>query len=410
MPWYLYYAWKQLFPSGKKLPFFSIVSILGVLLGVAVLLIVLSVMNGFGHEIRNKVRSTSGDIQVRSPREIITDYDAVLEKMRNNPEVLVAEPYAEGIVMMQYQNLPAFPFIHGIPLGEEKYVLPLDKVIIAGNFQDLDHDSILLSSGLAKALRVWVGDIVEIYSPLMLEKMKKDEVLLPRELKVAAIFEVGWNQIDSNAAICSLPTMQDLYGLESGIHGFSIKLKDPNEAFEVADQLHRMLPSNFRIITWHEMNEDLLFVLQLEKNMMFFIIMFIVLVASFSISITLMISVVRKTREIGLLVAMGASRLQVALGFCLQGFVIGTFGTILGVGFAMLCLAFRNDIVHKFAQLTNSEAALLRFYQFANLPAHYEVADFVIVILLSILLSTFAGIIPAWRVTKMNAAEALRHD
>lgn len=411
MPWYLYFAWKQLFPSKKRLPFFSAMSIIGVLLGVMVLIIVQSVMNGFAFEIANKVRSTSGDMQVVTG-EIMTDYETVMESLRKDPEILVVEPYAEGIVMAQHRDLPAFPFIYGIPLGQEKYVLPLENIIRAGSMDDLDHDSVLLSSGLSRALRAPVGTIVEVYTPLMLELMKKDEVLLPRELRVAGIFEVGWNQIDSNAMICSLQTMQDLYGLDDGIHGLRIKVKHPeiNAITELAGKWEKTLPINHRVITWFEVNGDLLFVLQLEKNMMFFIIMFIVLVASFSISITLTISVVRKTREIGLLMAMGASRFQVAAGFCLQGFVIGILGTTFGILLAILSLSYRNEIVGAFARITNGEAALLKFYQFANLPVHYQISDFVVVTILSILLSTLAGAIPAWRITKMNAAEALRHD
>ena len=144
--------------------------------------------------------------------------------------------------------------------------------------------------------------------------------------------------------------------------------------------------------------------------MMMFIILFIILVASFSIASSLLTTVVRKTKEIGLLGALGARPRQVAACFCFQGFFIGVVGTILGIALAVSALTFRNDVVHTFARLTHSQAALDRFYQFSNLPCSYSVHDFVVIITSSIVIATLAGLLPAWRAARLRPVEALRSE
>ena len=255
-----------------------------------------------------------------------------------------------------------------------------------------------------------MGQKVDVYSPLLLERLKKDEILLPRELRVAGIFETGWNQVDSNTVICSLRLMQELYGLGQGVHGVSVRLKPGFDPDEVAAKLNAMFSGSDRAISWIDSFRDFLFVIQLEKNMMMFIMLFIILVASFAIASSLLTAVVRKTKEIGLLGALGGKPRQVAVCFCFQGFFIGVAGAALGIGLAVLALTFRNEVMHTFARVTNSEAALLRFYQFANLPCSYSPHDFAVVTTCSILIATLAGLLPAWRAARLKPVEALRSE
>jgi lipoprotein-releasing system permease protein len=409
MPWYLYLALKQLFPSGRRIAFFTLASIVGVMLGVAVLIIVLSVMNGFGDEIREKIVETNGHVRVENGG-IMLDQEAVMAKIRGLPEVAAVAAYARGMVMLQAGNRPSFPVIQGIDVEHAQDVIPLAKFLLAGRVEDLDDDSVFLSSELAASLGIRVGQKVEIYSPLLLERLKKDEILLPRELRVAGIFETGWNQVDSNTVICPLRLMQELYGLGHGVHGVSIRLKPDFDSDEVAAKLNALFSGSYRAISWIDSFRDFLFVIQLEKNMMFFFLLFIVLVASFAIASSLLIAVVRKTREIGLIGALGGKPRQVAACFCFQGFFIGVAGTALGIAFAVTALTFRNEVVHTFARLTQSEAALLRFYQFSNLPLSYSVRDFALIIASSVAIATLAGLLPAWRAARLKPAEALRNE
>lgn len=409
MPWYFYLALKQLFPTGRRIAFFSAASTVGVMLGVAVLIIVLSVMNGFVAEIREKIIETNGHIRIENGG-IVRDQEEIVAKIGGLPGVAAAAPYAHGVVMVQAGNRPAFPFIHGLDIAGGQDVLPLQKFVVAGRVGDLDNDSVFVSSELAGALQARVGDKIDVYSPLLLDKLKKDEVMLPRELRVAGIFATGWNQVDSNTVICTLPLMQELYGLGAGVHGVAVRLERGVDADEATALINGMLAPPHLAHSWHESNRDFLFILQLEHNMLFFLLLFIVLVAAFAITSGLLIAVVRKTREIGLLSALGAKSRQVAACFCFQGFLIGVVGTILGILLALTALAFRDQIIAAFARLTQSEAALLRFYQFAHLPLSYSTRDFALVITCSIVMATLAGLLPAWRAARLKPVEALRSE
>jgi len=409
MPWYIYLALKQLFPSGKRVSFFFLMSVSGVMLGVMLLVIVLSVMDGFGHTYREKIVQVNGHLHIES-RQIMRDYPALLDYLTAQPEVKAAAPYAQGIVMLQYGNRPAFPFIRGIDLEREREVIPIHEFMIIGSLDDLDDDGILLSSSLASSIGVSRGSTVEVYTPLMLEKIKQDEVLLPRELKVVGIYQTGWNDFDSNTMVGTLRLMQELYQLDGGVHGVSISLKPGNDEMVFRNRIANELDPALRIMTWLDQYADFLWVLQLEKNMMFFLLIFIVLVAAFAIANTQLLTVIRKQREIGILSALGGKPWQLVTCFCFQGFFIGVLGTTLGIIAALISLHFRNPIIHTFARLTHSEATLLKFYQFSDLPVHYTTSDFVTISLSALVLTTLAGLIPAWKAARMKPAEAIRSE
>ncbi|RME72785.1 MAG: ABC transporter permease [Verrucomicrobia bacterium] len=409
MPWPLQIAFRQLFPAGKRLPFFTFVAVVGVMLGVAVLIVVLSVMNGFGNQIRRMVVDTQGHVRVDTGG-IIYHYNELREKVLAIEGVKAVAPFAQGMVMIQHANRPGFPVIQGIDPRHEAEVVPMERFLKSGALEDLDDDSILLSSGLAADLGARVGSEVEVYSPLVLEKLKRDEIFLPQRMRVVGIFETGWNQIDTNSAICTLRTMQDLYALGKGVHALKVRLQDGVDIDEAVARIQQQLGFPYRATSWLDSNRDFLFVLQLEKNMLMFLLLFIILVASFSITNSLLTTVVRKTREIGLFAALGARTGQVALCFCAQGLFIGVLGTLFGFALAALALHFRNDVIHAFARLTHSEAALLRFYQFANLPAEYSAHDLTVIAVATVIISTLAGVLPAWRAARMRPSEALRSE
>lgn len=409
MPWYFHAARKQIFPSGRIISFFALVSIIGVSLGVAVLLIVQSVMNGFVNDIRSSLANTNGDIRIFGDG-LIEEWKQTVSDIEERPEVEAVTPFSQGVVMVQAANVPIFPFVWGLDLERGPQVLPVDEFMVVGSLEELDDRSVIVSTGVARQLGVHLGSHIDIYTPLMLDRMKNDEVLMPINMRVGGVFESGWNEVDANTIIVTLRTMQELYGLGDRVHGLSIKLIPGADATEAAASLARDLPDPLFPRTWLEMNADFLFILQLEKTVLFFIMIFIVLVASFSIAISLMMAVIRKTREIGLLSAMGATRGSIAACFCLQGFLIGLVGTSVGVGGALLALHFRSEIIEWFTQITGRGDALVDAYGFAYLPVHYIPSDFVIVIVFSIVVSTLAGLIPAWRAARLQPAEALRGE
>ncbi|MDI1319360.1 MAG: ABC transporter permease [bacterium] len=409
MPWPLYLALKQLFPSGRRLPFFTIISIMGVGLGVALMLVSTSVMGGFGHQIKTMIIDTQGEVQIRgrSPMEATA---AVESAIAGVPAVAASSPYAQGVVMLEYGHRPAFPVIQGFDLARIRQVIPLNRYMTAGSLDDLDDDSVILSSLLAGSLGVNVGDKLDLYTPLMLERMKRNEVLLPREVRVAGIFRIGHQQLDSSTVLCSLRLMQDLYGLRQMVHGYNVRLKPGADPDAAVAALNRVLPPVARALTWFEANADFQAVLSFERNMIFFLLTFIVVVAAFSITSSLLVTVVRKTREIGLLGAMGGRARSVAACFCFQGLFIGVGGTVAGLGLGFLLLHYRNAAVHFIASFTMGQDVFEKFYQFSNLPAYTETKDVVIIVVFSVIASTLAGLIPAWRAAKLKPVEALRSE
>jgi lipoprotein-releasing system permease protein len=409
MPWPLYLALKQLFPSGRRLPFFTLISVLGVGLGVALMLVSTSVMGGFGYQIKRMIIDTQGEVQIRG-RGPIAATAAIEQAIARVPAVAAAAPYAQGFVMLEFDRRPAFPTVQGFDLARIRAVIPLERYLTAGSLDDLDDDSVILSSLLAGALGVHLGDKVSIYSPLMLERMKRNEVLLPRDVRVAGIFQIGHQQLDSSTVLCSLRLMQDLYGLDHLVHGYNVRLQPGADPDAAAAALNAVLPPGVSALTWFEANADFQAVLSFERNMIFFLLTFIIVVAAFSITSSLLVTVVRKTREIGLLGAMGGKARHVAACFCVQGLLIGAGGTLAGLALGFGLLHYRNAIVSLIASFTMGREVFVKFYQFSNLPAHTETKDVVIIIVFSVLASTLAGLIPAGRAARLKPVEALRSE
>ena len=411
MPWYLYLALKQLFPTGRRFPFFTAISMLGVALGVAVLVISTSVMGGFGHKIREMTVDTQGDVQVRG-EGLIADAAVLQAQLAKIPGVVATTPFAEGPVAIMHERRPQFPAMQGIDVNRVGSVIPLNRYIQSGSLESLDDDSIILGAKLAISLGARIGDKVEVYSPLAFEKFKSDEVMLPRELRVAGYFEFGHQALDSSVALVPLRAMQDLYGLGRAVHGINVKITPGLDSDVMAARINAAFPpeAHLNARSWIDINQEFLFVLQFERNMMFFLLMFIVVVAAFSVTSSLLIAVVRKTREIGLLGALGGKPRQVAACFCFQGFFLGVTGTATGLVLGFGVLHFRDDIVRLFTKLTASEAALVRFYQFSHLPAYSDPGYIVAIIVCTIAISTLAGLLPAWRAAKLKPVEALRNE
>ena len=259
MPWYLYLALKQLFPSGKKFPFFTAISVMGVALGVALLVVSISVMGGFGYQIRQMIVDTQGEVQVRS-YGFIDQPEVTLARIVKVPGVVAATPFAEGVAMLEHDRKAEYPLNQGIDINRVGDVVPLRRYVRLGSLDDLDDDSVILSAKLAISVGARLGSKVQIYSPLLLEKMKNDEVMLPRELEVVGIFEIGHQQLDSSVVLVTLRTMQDLYGMGNSVHGINVKIAPDADADEVASSINVALGKDSNAIarSWMDANQDFL--------------------------------------------------------------------------------------------------------------------------------------------------------
>jgi lipoprotein-releasing system permease protein len=421
MPWYFYLALKQLFPTGR-FPFFTAISITGVALGVWVLVVVTSVMGGFGYELRRMIVQTEGEVQVKG-HGYIEDVQPILATVRATPGVVAATPYVAGVVAVLSRGRSGFPMFRGLELDTVGKVADLDRFMRVGRIEDLDDDSVILSARLAEEIGARLGDTVEIYSLLIVEKLKNDEVFLPRQFKIVGFFEVGHQHIDSSTVYGTLRAAQDIYGLGRGVHGVNVRIEKGQNENAVALRLNTQLRGAAEAMPWTRSWESFLWVLQLEKTINFFLLLFIVIIAAFSVMSSLLISVVRKTREIGLLGALGGSSRDVALCFCGQAFIIGVTGTVVGMALAFGTLAIRNQIVHGIAKALDRMDTLRQFYQFTDLPSqimpgdgHFFApgstagTDLLMTVVAAIVFSTLAGLIPAWRAARLKPVEALRSE
>ncbi|MBE2214440.1 MAG: ABC transporter permease [Opitutaceae bacterium] len=409
MPWPLYLALKQLFPTGRRFPFFTFMSGLGVAVGVALLHVATSIMGGFGHEIRRMIVDTQGEIQVVS-RANIQNPAEIMAQVRAIEGVAGVTPVVRGVVMVMHRNVPAYPMIQGVDLATVGEVFHLQRYLVRGSLDDLDDDSVILSTKLAIELGASVGSQLEVYTPLIIDRMGRDEVLLPRVVRVAGLLQIGHDQLDRSTIITTLRTMQELYGSGDSVQALNVRLAPGVDEFEMVRKINPVLPWEMRAQTWFETNADFQSIVKFEKYMVFFLLTFIVIVAALSIMSSLLISVVRKTREIGLVGALGARGLHVAVCFCTQGFVLGLVGTGLGLALGQAVLHFRADIVRVVAGLTVGEDVFQQFYQFVDLPSHTLASDVVIIAIGSVLASTLAGVLPAWRAARLKPVEALRHE
>ena len=408
MKWWLYIALKQLFPTGRFVSFFAAVSILGVALGVLGLFGTQSVMNGFHEKIGQKLRDTTGDVIIRNRGRPMYDISDLADKIRSEGGVKEVEAAAQGPVMMVCNKVPIFPMLRSYDTITGRCALPIAEkgFVSMGRIENLDDDSVILGQRLALSAGIGVGDKVDVYSPTMLDKIKRDEIPMPAQLEVVGLLTTEFSDVDSNFALVSLRRMRELYNLGDGTHSLVVRLADGEDCQKFADKIQGILPAPYSASTWLTSNEAFLRVIKMEKTMMSLIIVLIILVASFSICISLYTSVLRKTREIGLSAAMGARPLQIAATYCFQGLFIGVLGSIAGLLLTVLILHFREPI----ARFIVGEESLIQFYHFAKLPVKYELIDALRACGFATVLCTLAGLIPAIGASRLKASEAMRNE
>jgi lipoprotein-releasing system permease protein len=404
LAWFFHLALRQLFPPGKRFPAFAIVSILGVGLGVASLLVVQTVMNGFGEEHRLRIRESFGECVVIANRPI-SNVDELVSSLNVEEEVLSISPYAEGPALTRRGSFSGVAFVRGIVPTDED--LPARGYVFAGDFNDLDDGRVVLGIGLARDLRVKVGDKIDLWSPVMVDQAEKGKAPLPAELEVCAIVRTGFSEVDNRAAMISLRRFRELWSLGNKVHGVILRLDDPNQAPVIAARLNQGKP-DLRFVPWQEIKKNFLEAIRFEKTMLFFLMFIITLVASFSIGSTLFSAVIRRTREVGVLVALGAKPWQLVGLFGLQGLWIGALGTSLGFILTWTILSFRDSILGTINSLFGDGDMVANVYQFSRVPLHYDPMDFLIAAVFTLLVTTLAGLVPALWAASRKPSEAMR--
>jgi lipoprotein-releasing system permease protein len=237
-----------------------------------------------------------------------------------------------------------------------------------------------------------------------------EEAVLPDEFEVRGIFDVGYYEYNISFVVTALEEAQELWVLDNSVHGLMLVLDDPYQASTVARELERTLGPNFGVKTWMEENSSLLGALVVEKNVMFYLLFFIMIVAALCILSALITFVVQKTREIGMLKALGVTDLQVAGLFLSQSGFVGVVGVAAGFGLGMLLLAYRNGFLHFMNRLTGFELFPAAIYNFNELPALIVPRDIVLICGSALLICLLGGVIPAWRAGRLKPVEALRYE
>lgn len=423
LPFELFLAFRYLRPKRTFVSVITLVSVLGVLLGVAVLIIVMSVMTGFDKQLRDGLLSFDSHIKVlkRNPETggaaLLAGFPEVINKLKTHPDVAGAAPFVLGKVMIETQRGEGnsqieAPVVRGVdPVRERDVSELLDKVRFGE--ADLEGRTLLMGIDLAQLLGVRVGDRLAVYSPSALHRMKnsKGEEIIPADdYRVAGIFDAGMYDYNYNVVITSLENAQDLYDLDESVHGVLVQLHDPMLAGRVRWELQELLGEGYRIRTWMEENSTILTALQVEKNMMFYILFFIMIVAAFGIMNSQITFVVQKTREIGMLKALGTRRLSIVVLFLAQSLVVGVIGVGLGFGLGMLALAYRNEFLDFMNRTTGLELFPAATYQFSRLPAVIDPGDISLICGSALIICLLAGVIPAWTAARLRPVQALRNE
>ena len=376
--------------SRKFLSFATFISILGIALGVAAIIVVMGVMNGFTEEIRGKILALKPHILIQAFGPISDPY-SITKKIEGIDGVIASSPVIWGEGIIQYQNRAKGIIIKGIDYQKERKVTGLEKYIKKGEIPSLEG-GVLIGEELAKNLGVLYSDDVSLISPQLKGKV----------LQVRGFFNSGMYEYDTSLVFLSLDDSQELLGLESEYSGVQVKVKDVFRAEDVKKKLQDVLGSMYIVRTWQDMDRTLFEALKLEKIAMFTILTLIVIVASFNIASTLVVMVMEKRRQIGILKAIGATPGDIRKIFLYQGFIIGFCGTILGciIGFVL------GITLKKYHFISLSE----EIYSMPFLPIKLEWIVFVWVGLLALLISLLATIYPASRASKLEIGETLRYE
>jgi lipoprotein-releasing system permease protein len=426
LPFELFLALRYLRPKRTFVSVITLISILGVSLGVAVLIIVISVMSGFDHDLREKILGFSAHLTVTESGSTMKNYRQAAAVIAANKNVRGVSPFVLGPVLVETQgdtNRPALqdaPMLRGVDPATEIKVSELPKQITTGTF-DLSGRGLVVGVDFANNLRLQVGDTLSIYSAREIKKMKdardqkKEVTIMPDDYEVRGIFDAGYYEYNARVIVCSLANAQDLYDLNDSVHGLFVKLNDPYQAALVKKQLEQALnfkmnEGTFYAQSWMDQNSGILSALIVEKNVMFYLLFFIVLVAALCILSAQITFVIQKTREIGMLKALGATKLQISGIFLAQSAIIGIIGVASGYGLGMLAVAYRNEFLHFMRNATGWELFPASVYGFGELPALITPSDVAIICVSSFVICILGGLLPAVRAGSLKPVEALRYE
>jgi lipoprotein-releasing system permease protein len=391
--------------------FISLISMLGIALGIAALITVMSVMNGFERDVRARILGAASHIQVLGGDRGLADWQGVAEATRRNSEVVASAPFVQAQGLLSTGTAVRGVYVRGILPDAENQVAEFKDHMRAGSLEALQPGGfgIVVGIGIARALQLRVGDRLTLISP---QGQVTPAGLMPRlkQFTVVGVFSLDHNEYDSALALVRMEDAQVLYRLEDRVSGIRLKVRDIDRAPEVARDLAPLLPPDTLISDWTQQNVNYFRAVQIEKRIMFIILTLIIAVAAFNLVSTLVMVVTDKQPDIAILRTLGVSPASVMQIFIVQGAVIGMVGTLIGVVGGVL-LALNIDTVVPFVERTfHFQILSSEVYYISELPSDLHWRDVWSIALVSLGLAFVATIYPSWRASRVNPAEALRYE
>ncbi len=391
--------------------FISLASMLGTALGVTALITVLSVMNGFGEELRGRILSVAAHVTVTGYGGELTDWQSVQKKAAIKEGVLGSAPYVLAQGLLTVHGKSSGVMVRGILPTEEATVSSLGENMKGGNLDDLAAGEyrIILGKELALSLGVWVGDKVTLMAP---QASVTAAGILPRmkRFTIAGVFEAGMYEYDSGLVLIDMADAQTLYRLGDGVTGLRLKLDDIDAAPLFSLDLAKQLDSDYRVRNWTQEHVSFFRALKIEKNVMFVILMLIVAVAAFNLVSTLVMVVTDKQADIAILRTLGMSPGNIMSVFIYQGTIIGFIGTLLGLAGGISLALNVSTIVGAIESFFQVQFMPPDLYYISGFPSRLDWNDVTVIGVLSFVMSVLATIYPAWRASRTMPAEALRYE
>ena len=394
--------------------FISLTSMVGIGLGVAALIVVLSVMNGFQEELRSRILGVASHLQITGANSVLADWQTVSSKVQTAKHVTGTAPYIMAQGMLSNGQAVQGAIVRGVLPSEEGKVSDLAEHMRVGQLADLKADEfgIVLGAELAQSLGVVLGDKVVLMAP---QGQFTPTGVVPRikQFTVVGLFQIGMYEYDAGLALINIDDAAKLYRMGDNVSGVRLKLDDLFLAPKISTDLAVVLSNETQALfltDWTQEHANFFRAIQMEKRVMFIILALIVAVAAFNIVSTLVMAVTDKRADIAIMRTFGASPSSIMAIFIVQGALIGMIGTVVGAFFGVLIALNISTIVPFIEHLFHVQFLAKDIYYISELPSHLLWGDVITIVILSFFLSLIATLYPSWKASKMNPAEALRYD